>query len=50
MSGGFSLARIRAFIQSIRTAAKQLRQNANARLVLEVLMLDIPETEESVAV
>ncbi|MFC2020962.1 ATP-binding protein [Chloroflexota bacterium] len=44
MANGFSLAQIRAFIQSIRVASEQLKQNANSRLVLEVLMLDIPET------
>jgi DNA polymerase-3 subunit delta' len=37
--------RIRAFIESLRAAAAQLRQNVNPRLALEVLMLDIPETE-----
>ncbi|MBA7641889.1 hypothetical protein ES703_49575 [subsurface metagenome] len=43
MARGYTLAQIRAFIQSIRAAGEQLRQNANPRLVLEVLMLDIPE-------
>ena len=43
MAGGLSLAQIRAFIQSIRSAGLQLRQNANPRFVLDVLMLDIPE-------
>jgi len=42
MAGGCNLAQIRAFIRSIRAAGEQLRQNANPRLVLEVLMLDIP--------
>jgi hypothetical protein len=45
MAGGLSLAQIRAFIHSIQTAGEQLRQNANSRLVLEVLMLDIPESK-----
>ncbi|MFC2057109.1 ATP-binding protein [Chloroflexota bacterium] len=45
---GYSLAQIRAFIRSIQTAGEQLRQNANPRLVLEVLMLDIPEDKGSV--
>jgi len=45
MAAGYRLARIRAFIESIRAAAEQLRQNANPRLVLEVLMLDIPVKE-----
>ncbi len=47
MSKRLSLAQIRAFIHSIRIAGEQLRQNANPRLVLEVLMLDIPEGEHS---
>jgi len=42
---GYSLAQIRAFIRSIQAAGVQLRQNANPRLVLEVLMLDIPEVK-----
>ncbi len=42
---GYSLAQIRAFVHSIRAAGEQLRQNANPRLVLEVLMLGIPEAE-----
>jgi len=43
MARGYSLAQIRAFINSIRAAGEQLRQNANPRLVLEVLMLSLPE-------
>jgi len=43
LAQGYSLAEIRAFISSIQSAGKQLRQNANPRLVLEVLMLGIPE-------
>ena len=46
MAGGLSLAQIRAFIQSIRAAGEQLRQNAGSRLALEVLMLDIPEVRK----
>jgi len=42
MSGGYSLAQIRTFIDSIQAAGEQLRQNANPQLVLEVLMLSIP--------
>ena len=38
-----SLGQIRSFIQSLQAAGVQLRQNASPRLVLEVLMLDIPE-------
>ena len=43
MARGYSLAQIKAFINSIRAASGQLRQNANPQLVLEVLMLSIPE-------
>ena len=39
---GYSLAQIKAVINSIQAVGEQLRQNANPRLVLEVLMLDIP--------
>jgi len=46
MAGSFSLAQIRAFMRSIQAAGEQLRQNANASLVLEVLMLDIPDGEK----
>jgi DNA polymerase-3 subunit delta' len=42
MSRGYSLAQIRSFIASIQAAGEQLGQNANARLALEVLMLNIP--------
>jgi len=40
---GFSLAEIRAFIRGIQAAKQQLKQNANPRLVLEGLMLNMPE-------
>ncbi len=43
MAGNYNLSQIRSFIKSIQGASVQLRQNANPRLVLEVLMLDIPE-------
>jgi DNA polymerase-3 subunit delta' len=43
MSRGYSLAQIRSFIGSIQAAGQQLEQNANPRLVLEVLMLSMPE-------
>jgi len=33
---------IKAFINNIQAAGEQLRQNANPRLVLEELMLNIP--------
>ena len=45
-AGGYSLAQIKNFINSIQAAEEQLRQNANPRLVLEVLMLNIPQKEE----
>ena len=45
MAGGYGLGQIKDFINSIRTAGEQLKQNANPRLVLEVLMLSIPGTE-----
>ncbi len=38
----YSLTGIRGFIEAIREAVAQLEQNANPRLVLEVLMLNIP--------
>lgn len=47
MSEKYSLTRIRSFIESILGAGEQLRRNANPRLVLEVLMLDIPEMKKS---
>jgi len=42
MAEGYSLAQITTSINSIQATEKQLRQNANPRLALEVLMLDIP--------
>jgi len=48
LAQGYSLAEIRAFISSIQAAAEQLRQNANPRLALEVLMLSIPERRAAV--
>ena len=45
MTKDYSLAQIRAFIKNTRAAGEQLKQNANPRLVLEVLMLSIPEVE-----
>jgi len=42
MAKGYSLSQIKAVINSIQAAGEQLGQNANPRLVLEVLMLDIP--------
>jgi DNA polymerase-3 subunit delta' len=42
----YSLTGIRAFMEAIREALGQLEQNANPRLVLEVLMLSIPNKGE----
>lgn len=42
LARGYRPAQIRAVINSIQAAGEQLRQNANPRLVLEVLMLSIP--------
>ena len=44
MSENYGLDEIKDFIKKIQTAGEQLRQNASSRMVLEVLMLDIPET------
>lgn len=38
----YSLPQIRAFLESLRTAGQQLRQNVNPRLALEVLVLAVP--------
>ena len=40
---GYNIREIKGFIQSIQEARWQLQENANPRLVLEVLMLDIPQ-------
>jgi len=45
MSSNYNLFQIKAFIDSIRAAREQLGQNANPRLVLEALMLGMPEKE-----
>jgi DNA polymerase-3 subunit delta' len=42
----YALSEIRGFIEAIREALAQLEQNANPRLVLEVLMLSVPHREE----
>ena len=42
LAEGFNINDIREFIGGILAAREQLRQNASPRLVLEVLMLDIP--------
>ena len=48
MVRGYTLAQIKAVINSIQSAGEQLKQNANPRLVLEVLMLSIPRGKEVV--
>jgi DNA polymerase-3 subunit delta' len=45
MTEDYTLAQIKMFIKSIQAAGEQLRQNANPRLALEVLMLDMPGKE-----
>ncbi len=45
MAAGYSLGQIRAFIDRIQLAKEQLRQNANHQLIMEVLMLNIPEKD-----
>jgi DNA polymerase-3 subunit delta' len=42
----YNLIDIRGFIEAVRAALQQLEQNANARLVLEVLMLNMPVRNE----
>jgi DNA polymerase III subunit delta' len=44
LADGLSIGQIRSFIRSIQSAGEQLRQNANAKLVFEILMMDIPQT------
>ena len=41
----YSLAQVKDFISNIQAAGEQLRQNANPRLVMEVLMLNMPRKE-----
>ncbi len=45
MTRHYSAVQIKAFIESIREAKEQLGLNANPRLVLEVLMLNMPAKE-----
>ncbi len=45
MAGALGLAEIKAAIQSIREAGEQLKLNANSRLVLEALMLNLPRSD-----
>jgi DNA polymerase-3 subunit delta' len=43
MASAFSLEQIRQFIGRIEAAMRQLNQNINPQLVMEVLMLNVPE-------
>lgn len=45
LAEGYRIDEINDYIHKIREAADQLRQNANPRLSLEILMLDIPRKE-----
>jgi DNA polymerase-3 subunit delta' len=45
LADGFNISQIRGAISAIAIARKQLRQNASPRLVLEVLMLDMPAAQ-----
>ncbi len=47
VAGQYTMEQIRDCLGSIRAAERQLRWNANPRLVLEVLMLDMPGKIES---
>lgn len=44
----YDMAQLKAVIDSIQRTWKQLKQNANARLVLEILMLSIPRKGDAV--
>jgi DNA polymerase-3 subunit delta' len=46
LADGYRLTSLRNYIESLRSAGVQLRQNVNARLAFEVLVLDIPQKEE----
>jgi hypothetical protein len=45
MAAGYNLGQIRAFIDRIQSAKEQLRLNTNQQLVMEVLMLNIPDSK-----
>jgi len=47
MATTYSLEQIRCVIAAIQDAGEQLKQNANARLTLEVMMLALPEAERA---
>jgi DNA polymerase-3 subunit delta' len=43
----YSLGQVRNFVEALRAAAWRLEHNANTRLTLEVLMLSLPNNEQS---
>lgn len=43
LAENYSLAQIKDALEGIQSAGRQIRQNANLQLVLEVLMLNLPE-------
>jgi DNA polymerase III subunit delta' len=45
IAGNYSLVKIKDYIKSTQAAARQLKQNVNSRLALEVWMLDIPKED-----
>jgi DNA polymerase III subunit delta' len=47
MAGIYDLAQIATAISNLREASEQLKLNANSRLVLEALMLDLPAAQAS---
>ncbi len=47
MAGVYSLVQITSIIHYLMEAGQQLKQNANSRLVLEALMLNIPRVPET---
>jgi DNA polymerase III subunit delta' len=49
MAGNYQLVQIKSVINYILEAVQQLKQNANVRLVMEALMLNIPKTPEIAA-
>ncbi|MCX7911365.1 MAG: DNA polymerase III subunit delta' [Dehalococcoidales bacterium] len=49
LADGLEIAEIRGFVESIRLTVQRLEQNANPRLALEVMMLDMPRLKSEVA-
>ena len=50
MAGTYSLIQIKSGIQNILEAGEQLKLNANPRLVVEALMLNLPSLRSGVRV